>query len=103
MIAATQCQGEDSKEDLTWNDNHSMRYTFDCRSCHCFCHADCFCCTNMTAEGPPDSGAAGRSPSGLALVADSVRGIGMIAASTCEQAAQENLDFAQSGTKHDGQ
>lgn len=57
----------------------------------------------MTAEGPPDSGAAGRSPSGLALVADSVRGIGMIAASTCEQGAQGNLDFALSGTKYGAQ
>ena len=36
----------------------------------------------MTAEGPPDSGAAGRSPSGLALVADSVRGMGRMAACT---------------------
>ena len=36
----------------------------------------------MTSEGPPVVGAAGRSPSGLALVADSVRGIGMMASAT---------------------
>lgn len=36
----------------------------------------------MTSEGAAIVGAAGRSPSGLALVADSVRGIGMMAAAT---------------------
>ena len=36
----------------------------------------------MTAEGPPSFGSAGRSPSGRARVADSVLGIGMIAAAT---------------------
>ena len=36
----------------------------------------------MTAEGPPSLGSAGRSPSGRARVADSVLGIGMIAAAT---------------------
>ncbi len=37
----------------------------------------------MTAEGPPPVGSAGLNPSGRALVADSVLGMGMIAAATC--------------------
>jgi len=53
----------------------------------------------MTAEGPPPVGSAGLNPSGRALVADSVLGMGMTAAATCRTSQEYCLAAAFSMTK----